>query len=128
MIYGIGTDICAVARIQAGLARFGEKFARRILAPAELEGFRRSGLPAHYLAKRFAAKEAAVKAMGTGFRDGITLSQIAVNNDPHGRPELVFSGRAAQVCGERGIGEAHLSLADERDYAIAFVTLLRTEA
>lgn len=128
MIFGIGTDIVAVSRIQAGLARYGEKYARRILAPAELELFQASALPAHFLAKRFAAKEAAVKAMGTGFRDGITLGQIAVNNDLHGRPELIFSGRAEQVCRELGVGAAHLSLADEKEYAIAFVTLLRDGA
>ncbi len=125
MIHGIGTDIVAIGRIQAGLVRYGEKFARRILAQQELEPFRRSALPAHFLAKRFAAKEAAVKAMGTGFRDGITLGQIAVSNDLHGRPGLIFSGRAQQVCHELGIGEAHLSLSDEKEYAVAFVTLLR---
>jgi len=125
VIYGIGTDIVAIARIRDGLARYGEKFARRILTPQELEAFRRSATPARFLAKRFAAKEAAVKAMGTGFRDGITLGQIAVSNNRHGRPELVFSGRAQEVCREFGIGEHHLSLSDEKEYAIAFATLLR---
>ncbi len=125
MIFGIGTDIVAIARIQQGLDRFGDKFARRILASQEFEGFAGSVKPSHYLAKRFAAKEATVKAIGTGFRDGITLAQIAVSNEPNGKPLLQLSGRALEVCSELGIGERHLSLSDENEYAIAFVTLLR---
>ncbi len=127
MIHGIGTDIVAVARIEAGLARFGDKFARRILAPRELQGFEDSVSPASFLAKRFAAKEAAVKALGTGFRNGISLGQIAVSNDVYGKPDLCFSGQALNVCADLGIGDAHLSLSDEKDYAIAFVTLMKCQ-
>ena len=125
MIHGIGTDIVAIARMEASLARFGDKFARRILAPQELQAFADSTSPASFIAKRFAAKEAAAKAMGTGFRDGISLGQIAVSNDVHGKPVLSFFGRALETCHCLGIGEAHLSLSDEKDYAIAFVTLMR---
>lgn len=125
MIHGIGTDIVAIARMEASLARFGDKFAWRILASQELQAFADSASQASFLAKRFAAKEAAVKAMGTGFRDGISLGQIAVINDVHGKPILSFSGRALEVCDLLGIGERHLSLSDEKDYAIAFVTLMR---
>lgn len=125
MIFGIGTDIVAIARIRQGLDRYGDKFARRILAAQELDGFAGSVKPAHYLAKRFAAKEATVKAMGTGFRDGIALSQIAVAHEASGKPLLEISGRAQEVCTALGIAESHLSLSDETDYAIAFVTLLR---
>lgn len=125
MIYGIGTDIVRVARMEAGLARFGERFARRILADAEWEGFRRAPHPARFLAKRFAAKEAAAKAFGTGFRDGLGLSQIVVAHDARGRPLLEFSGRAAEFVREEGIGAAHLSVSDEDSHAIAFVTLVR---
>ena len=125
MIHGIGTDIVAIARMEANLVRFGDKFARRILAPQELQAFADSVSPANFLAKRFAAKEAAVKAMGTGFRNGISLGQIAISNDLHGKPILSFSGRALEVCNSLGVGEGHLSLSDEKDYAIAFVTLMR---
>lgn len=125
MIHGIGTDIVAIARIEAGLARFGDKFARRILADQEFQGFADHVSPASFLAKRFAAKEAAVKALGTGFRDGISLGQISISNNEHGKPVLSFSGRALEVCDSLGIGESHLSLSDEKDYAIAFVTLMR---
>lgn len=124
MIVGIGTDIVSVARIERALARHGERFAERILAPGEREAYRCAASPVHFLAKRFAAKEAAAKAFGTGFSDGLSLHDIAVSNDSRGRPELVLTGRAAALCEELGIGEHHVSLADEREHAIAFVTFL----
>jgi len=123
VIFGIGTDIVRVSRMHENLARFGERFARRILAEQEWEAFLASARPAHFLAKRFAAKEAAVKAMGTGFRDGITLKQIAVGHAPGGRPLLRFSEQAEAFLHRNGVGEAHLSLSDEEAYAVAFVTL-----
>ncbi len=124
LVHGIGTDIVRVSRMAASLERHGERFARRILAGAELAEFRDSRRQAHFLAKRFAAKEAMVKALGTGFRDGLTLQQIQVTHDARGRPALDYCGRARELCRTLGIREAHLSLADEEDYAIAFVLLL----
>jgi holo-[acyl-carrier protein] synthase len=124
VIFGIGTDIVAIVRIEAGLQRHGDRFAQRILADSELEGFRRAARPASYLAKRFAAKEAMAKAMGTGFRDGLSLRHIAVGHDAKGRPLIEVSGRAEELCRELGIGARHLSLSDEHEYALAFVTLL----
>ncbi len=123
MIFGIGTDIVCVSRMQENLERYGERFAQRILAEQEWEAFLASPRRAHFLAKRFAAKEAAVKAMGTGFRDGITLKQIAVSHAPGGRPLLRFSERAELFVRRNGIVKAHLSLSDEEAYAVAFVTL-----
>ncbi|MGE0080634.1 MAG: holo-ACP synthase [Thiohalomonadaceae bacterium] len=125
MILGIGTDIVRIARMEASLARHGERFAERLLAPEEMAEFRASAKPAAFLAKRFAAKEAVAKAMGTGFRDGLSLRHIAVAHEPKGRPYLVFTGRAAEMLEALGAGECHLSLADEQDMAIAFVTLLK---
>ncbi len=127
MIHGIGTDIVEVARMQRNLQRFGERFARRLLTEGEWADFQRSPRPAPFLAKRFAAKEAAAKAMGTGFRDGLSLRHIGVTHDALGRPELAFSGVAAELRQRLNIGLAHLSLADERDYAVAFVTLMRAD-
>jgi len=124
MILGIGTDIVQVARMRASLERFGEPFARRILTAAELEEFRGDKRPAHFLAKRFAAKEAAVKALGTGFRGGLKLSEIGVVHNGVGRPDLSYSGRSEALFRELGVAESHLSLADEHDYAVAFVILL----
>ncbi len=124
-IFGIGTDIVQVARIQQCLDRYGERFAQRILSEDELREYRANARPGHFLARRFAAKEAAVKAMGTGFRDGVSLRDIAVRHDPAGRPLLAFGGRAAEFIHARYIDDIHLSLSDERDHAVAFVILAR---
>ena len=124
MIFGIGTDIVSISRIEEGLGRHGERFAERILADSELDGFHAAARPASYLAKRFAAKEAMAKAMGIGFRDGLTMRQITVGHDAKGRPLIVVSGRAEDLCSELGIGARHLSISDEHEYAVAFVTLM----
>jgi holo-[acyl-carrier protein] synthase len=123
MIFGIGTDIVRVARMHKNIERFGEKFAERILTQAEMEEYRNEARPAHFLAKRFAAKEAAAKAMGTGFRDGLMLHHIGVTHDPAGKPQLVFSDDAEVFVRQHGITGVHVSLADEEDHAVAFVTL-----
>jgi holo-[acyl-carrier protein] synthase len=123
MILGIGTDIVKVARMQTNLDRHGERFARRILAPAELKDFLCHKRQAHFLARRFAAKEALVKALGTGFRDGIRLSDIRVDHDGLGKPGMKFEGKTAVLLSEMGVSLSHISLADEDDYAVAFVIL-----
>lgn len=123
-IYGIGTDIVRIARMEDDLRRYGERFAQRILAPAELEEYRASRMPARFLAKRFAAKEAAVKALGTGFSQGVSLHHFAVGHEAAGRPYLIYGGEAQRLCREFGIVASHLSIADETEYAVAFVTLM----
>lgn len=123
MIFGIGTDIVRVDRMQKNIERYGERFAERILTTDELEEFRREARPAHFLAKRFAAKEAAAKAMGTGFRDGLMLHHIGITHDAAGKPQLAFSDQAAEFIQAHGINSVHVSLADEADHAVAFVTL-----
>jgi holo-[acyl-carrier protein] synthase len=125
VIFGIGTDIVQVARIESALARHGERFARRILAGSEWPAYQQSSRPARFLAKRFAAKEAAAKAFGTGFSHGLRLCDIAVTHDVRGRPLLSFSGQAETLCREHKIRESFLSISDEHHYAIAFVTLTR---
>jgi len=125
MIFGIGTDIVRVARMQQSLEKHGERFARRILTEHELIGYQHANKPANYLAKRFAAKEATAKAMGTGFRNGLSLKHINVGHDKQGKPLLEFYGRAAEFMSEEGINEAHISVADEQEYAVAFVTLIK---
>lgn len=128
MIYGIGTDIVSIQRMTDNLARYGERFAQRILGGEEMAGYQSSSRQNHFLAKRFAAKEATAKALGTGIRDGLSLKDIQVANDSLGKPSLVFSAQAKEKLQVRGIGAAHLSLSDEQDYAIAFVTLEFTQA
>lgn len=125
MIYGVGVDMVRISRVEAALARHGERFAERILTDTELRNFRRARRGADALAKYFAAKEAFVKALGTGFRMGIGWRQIEVRSDRLGRPYLVLSGRALELVDEFGAGESHLSLSDEDEYALAFVTLLK---
>lgn len=123
MIHGIGTDIVRVERMRRSLERFGQRFAARILTDAELADFARHPRQAHFLAKRFAAKEAAAKAMGIGFRNGLRLRDIGVVHDANGKPLLVFSGYAQMFMQDQHITDMHVSLADEEDYAVAFVTL-----
>lgn len=123
MIFGIGTDIVRIARMQQNLQRFGERFARRILTEQELVDYQTQKKQAHFLARRFAAKEAAAKAMGLGFSNGLGLRQIGVTHDTNGKPRLEFSGFASQFLASHGITEYHISLADEEDHAVAFVAL-----
>jgi holo-[acyl-carrier protein] synthase len=124
-IVGIGTDIVSIARIQSIWDRFGSAFARRILATSELERLSLSRDPVPFLAKRYAAKEAVSKALGTGFRpQGILLTEIGVNNDALGRPYLEFSGSAGREMMRLNIIESHLSLSDEKEFALAFVVLV----
>ena len=123
MIFGIGTDIVRVTRMQKNIERYGEKFAQRILTSAELAEYRKEARQAHFLAKRFAAKEAAAKAMGTGFRDGLMLHHIGVTHDSVGKPQLAFTDQAAEFVQANHITSVHVSLADEEDHAVAFVTL-----
>ncbi|MGD8572901.1 MAG: holo-ACP synthase [Gammaproteobacteria bacterium] len=123
MIYGIGTDIVAVSRLESALNRHGQRFAGRILADEEMVRFSEYAKPAQFLAKRFAAKEAVAKAFGTGFRDGLSLRHIIVDNDHHGRPTLRFTAMAQTLAERLGIRASHLSLSDEQDYAVAMVVL-----
>ncbi|MCK4743535.1 MAG: holo-ACP synthase [Sulfuriflexus sp.] len=125
MIYGIGTDIVRVSRMQKNIDEHGDKFSRRILSDTELEDYSLSVRPAHFLAKRFAAKEATAKAMGIGFSRGMSLRDISVGHDENGKPTLEYFSRAEELIAELGIGAGYISIADEDDHAVAFVTLLQ---
>ncbi|QBQ54706.1 holo-ACP synthase [Nitrosococcus wardiae] len=124
MIFGIGTDIVQVSRIVALLERHGERFPQRILTGDEFKEFGISKQPVYFLAKHFAAKEAAAKALGIGFGSGLRPCHIGVGHTERGQPFLIWQGRAHELIQILGIGRALLSLADEKDYAVAFVTLL----
>ena len=124
MIFGIGTDLVHIPRMQALLETHDEKIAQRILSNAELIDFQQAPNPAAFLAKRFAAKEATAKALGTGFRDGLSLRHIEVVNNAVGKPELKFYQRGLSLMEQHNIGRSMLSLSDENEYAIAFVTLV----
>ena len=123
MIFGVGTDVVEIARIEQALARFGERFALRILCDPELARFRKHRLPAAYLAKRFAAKEAFTKALGTGIHAPANWHGVWVQNLPSGKPVLRFSDPLKQLLQARKILQTHLSLTDERGVAMATVIL-----
>jgi holo-[acyl-carrier protein] synthase len=123
MILGIGTDLVEIHRIERALARFGDRFAQRILVERELERFRRHKKPAAWLAKRFAAKEAFSKAMGTGIRFPVNWHNVSVENAPSGKPVLRYSDALSALMKARGIHRAHVSLTDEITLASAFVVL-----
>ena len=122
MIYGIGTDIVAIARLAEMHRRHGERALARLLAPAERDACRAAPTPARFLAKRFAAKEAFAKAIGTGVRAPVLLTALAVVHDDLGKPSFEYSPALAAYVAERGL-TAHLSLSDEQDTVIAFVIL-----
>lgn len=123
MIYGIGTDIIAVGRIEAALSRFGDRFAERILAPAEMEDFKASVNRARFLAKRFAAKEAFAKALGTGMRHPVTWRNISVVHDELGRPGFGLEPELTRSLAQRNIRGQHLSISDEAEMVVAFSVL-----
>lgn len=123
MILGIGTDIARVERFEAAMRRHGDRFAARVLGPHEAQRFAQHVSPAAFLAKRFAAKEAFVKALGTGLREGMRWTDIQVVNDALGRPSLTLNGEAARLAESLGVTRMHLSLSDEHDVAVAFVVL-----
>ena len=125
MIYGVGTDIVEIARVARVLTRYGERFAARILCPPELVRFRAHRSPEAYLAKRFAAKEAFTKALGTGIHAPANWHGVWVVNLRSGQPALEFTEALATLLQQRGVERAHVSLSDEREFASATVILER---
>ena len=123
MIFGVGTDVVEVSRIQATYERFGDHFVRRLLMDEELALFQQSKWPVRFLAMRFAGKEAAVKAMGTGFRHGMWLRDVGIVNNDWGRPLIIWSERGRRLCEEMGIGNGHVSLTDDAGLVIAFAVV-----
>ena len=123
MIFGIGTDIVSYSRILGLDEQYGIRFAQRLLNTTELAGYTASTDPARYLMKRFAAKEAFAKAMGTGLRSNVTLRSIRIEHDVLGKPSLAFDEVLANDVTRLGITRHHLSISDERDVAVAFVVL-----
>ena len=128
MIFGIGTDVVQLARIEAAYARHGEHFVRRLLMPEEDEAFRRYRRPVRFLAMRFAAKEAVVKALGTGFAHGIWIRDVGVAPDAWGRPGIIWSARGRALRDRLGAGEGHLTLTDEAGLVVAVAVLMRKES
>ncbi len=125
MIHGVGVDLVQVERIQLAITRHGERFARRLLSDMEFRNYQEVTRKAPYLAKRFAAKEAFLKALGTGLRAGLTWQGIAVSHTSLGQPQLELNGAVSKLMQEIGISTSHLSISDDGAYAVACVTLER---
>ena len=122
-VIGIGTDIVKVSRIKRLLNKHGENFAQRILHENELQIFQQRKTSKFYLAKRFAAKEALAKALGTGIAKGISFEEIEVVNNEEGKPELILHGKASEVSIQLGVENLFISLSDEKKYDNAYVVL-----
>ena len=124
MIKGIGTDLIDRRRIQRAYDRFGDRFVAKVLSATEIKVFQSmgDGKQVAYLAKHFAAKESVVKALGTGFSQGIALHQIEITRRPTGAPAVNLEGRALARATELGISTWSISISDDGDYALAFVT------
>ena len=123
MIAGIGIDIVEYERIARIHEQYQEKFARRILDEAEMQDYLKTKSPVRILAKRFAAKEAASKALGTGFRNGITLSMICIRHDENGKPLLELKAKAAERANQMGVVNQWVSISDEDHHSVAMVIL-----
>jgi holo-[acyl-carrier protein] synthase len=127
MIYGIGVDVLEAARIKKSLERFGDHFIDRLLMPAERAQLARTKRPERFIAMRFAAKEAIVKAMGTGFAHGVWIRDVGVVQNAWGKPEVVYSERGETVRRNLGVGEGHVTLTDEAGLIVAVAVLLRAQ-
>ncbi len=123
MIVGTGIDIAEVPRIAASIERFGQRFVERVFTAEEIRYCESKANKAERYAARFAAKEAGMKAIGTGWRLGVTWQSIEVRRAPGGRPTLVFRGKAAEFFARLGAVRAHLSLTHTKEFAIAQVIL-----
>lgn len=123
MIYGVGTDLIELKRVERVLKRYGDRFAQRILCDPELKRFRAHKQPVAYLAKRFAAKEAFTKALGTGIHAPANWHGVWVVNLKSGKPQLEFSDALQKLLEQKRIRRTHLSLTDEKELAAATVIL-----
>jgi holo-[acyl-carrier protein] synthase len=125
MIFGIGTDVVQLARIEETYARHGEHFVRRLLLPQEQAAFLGYKRPVRFLAMRFAAKEAIVKALGTGFAHGIWVRDVGIAQNAWGKPEIIWSERGRALRDQLGAGEGHVTLTDEAGLVVAVAVLMR---
>ena len=123
MIIGLGTDLIEIARIERSIARFGDHFLRRVFTAGEIAYCTRKKQSAESYASRFAAKEAAAKALGTGISFGVSWREIEVTRKPGRRPEIQFHGRAADIAASLGVTRVSLSLTHSRELAVAVVAL-----
>jgi holo-[acyl-carrier protein] synthase len=125
MIFGIGVDVLEAARVKKTLERFGERFTEHLLMPEEQVQLAKTRRPERFIAMRFAAKEAIVKAMGTGFAHGVWIRDVGVVQNAWGKPEVIYSARGERVRRGLGVGEGHVTLTDEAGLIVAVAVLMR---
>ena len=123
MIVGTGIDIVEVPRVAAAIERFGARFLARVFTEAEIRYCQSKHNAVERFAARFAAKEAGLKAIGTGWRGGVAWKDVEVRREPGGRPTIAFSGKAAEFAARLGVKRASLSLSHTKEHAIAEVIL-----
>ncbi len=123
MIFGIGVDVLEAARIKRVFDKYGDHFIERLLMPAERAQLAKTRRTERFLAMRFAAKEAIVKAMGTGFAHGIWIRDVGVVQNAWGKPEVAYSPRGEKVRRKLGIGDGHVTLTDEAGLIVAVAVL-----
>jgi len=128
MIFGIGVDVLEVKRIGETLERFGRHFVERLLMPEEQAQLANTRRPERFIAMRFAAKEAIVKAMGTGFAHGVWIRDVGVVQNAWGKPEVVFSARGDRVRRGLGVGDGHVTLTDEAGLVVAVAVLMKADS
>jgi holo-[acyl-carrier protein] synthase len=128
MIFGVGIDVLEARRVHATFERFGQHLVERLLMPEERTQFERTRRPERFLAMRFAAKEAIVKALGTGFAHGVWIRDIGVVQNAWGKPEVIYSTRGEQLRQRLGVGEGHVTLTDEAGLVVAVAILMRSGA
>lgn len=123
MILGIGSDLAEVPRIRASRERFGDRFLQRVYTGAEVRYALSKANKDERLAGRFAAKEAGMKALGTGLSGGVTWKDFAVSREPSGKPTLSLTGRAAQIAAAKGVRRVHLTITHTAELAMAVVVM-----
>jgi len=123
VIVGTGVDLAEVPRIRASVERFGERFVRRIFTPLEIAYVERKANKYERYAARFAAKEAGMKAIGTGWKRGVRWQDFEVSNLPSGKPTLRFHGVAGQIAAALGVRNVSLSITHTAEYGMAHVIL-----
>ncbi|SRR5579885_1438477 len=128
MIFGIGVDVLEVKRVGRTLERFGQHFIERLLLPQEQAQLARTPRRERFIAMRFAAKEAIVKAMGTGFAHGVWIKDVGVVQNAWGKPQVVFSERGDRVRRGLGVGEGHVTLTDEAGLVVAVAVLMKADS
>ena len=127
MVFGVGTDIVQISRIEMTWQRFGERFADRLLLDEERELFATSKHPVRFLSMRFAVKEAVVKAMGTGFAHGMWVRDVGMVPNDWGQPQIIYSARGRRMCERLGIGRGHVSVTDEAGLIVAVAVLMNAD-